>query len=86
MKQPELIALGLAGLAVFLILRAKPGTSRAAAKAPKPNAPGAAEILDNGRPYSNGWRYFDNGTAIDPLGNYYFQGSLVYSSGRGLLT
>lgn len=25
-----------------------------------------------------GWRYFDNGTTIDPSGRYYFEGNLVY--------
>jgi len=25
-----------------------------------------------------GWRYFDNGTAIDPSGRYYFDGQVVY--------
>lgn len=25
-----------------------------------------------------GWRYFDNGTAIDPSGRYYFDGQMVY--------
>lgn len=27
-----------------------------------------------------GWRYFSDGTAIDPNGNYYYQGQQVYSS------
>jgi hypothetical protein len=27
-----------------------------------------------------GWRYFNDGTTIDPRGNYYYQGDLVYSN------
>jgi hypothetical protein len=26
----------------------------------------------------NGWRYFSDGTAIDPEGNYYRGGALIY--------
>ena len=25
-----------------------------------------------------GWQYYNDGTAIDPQGNYYYQGELVY--------
>lgn len=27
-----------------------------------------------------GWKYYNDGTAIDPSGNYYFQGDLIYSN------
>ncbi|MCK9991393.1 MAG: hypothetical protein RugAbin2_02407 [Rugosibacter sp.] len=27
-----------------------------------------------------GWQYFTNGTAIDPAGNYYFEGRKVWSA------
>jgi hypothetical protein len=38
------------------------------------------EILDgSGSSYSNGWRYFTDGTAIDPQGNYYQNGALIWS-------
>lgn len=30
---------------------------------------------------SNGWRYFTDGTSIDPAGNYYKGGKLVYTAG-----
>lgn len=32
-----------------------------------------------GSSFSNGWRYFSDGTAIDPSGNYYSGGALVWS-------
>lgn len=35
-----------------------------------PSAPGSE---------SYGWQYFSNGTAIDPQGNYYYQGNKVWS-------
>jgi len=31
-----------------------------------------------------GWRYFDNGTAIDPTGRYYFDGQMVYDPGASV--
>lgn len=29
-----------------------------------------------------GWRYFDDGTVIDPAGRYYKNGQLVYTPGQ----
>lgn len=78
MKQSEIIVLGLAGVAVYLIWQSKqkPGTSKAASPADYVN-----EILSSaGKAFSNGWRYFENGVAIDPAGNYYQGGQLVYEA------
>ena len=36
------------------------------------------EILDNGKPWANGWRYFSDGTTISPDGVYYSNGQQVY--------
>ena len=79
MKQGEMIALGLAGLAVYLIWQSqKPKTSTGTASKP---ADWVAEILGTGgQRYGNGWRYFDNGVAIDPSGNYYQGGQMVYQA------
>lgn len=87
MKQTDMIVLGLAGLAVFMIVRSQKGGATLA-----PGGGGApSNIVDNlvreifnssGTPFSNGWRYYDNGTAISPEGDYYFQGQLVYRAGR----
>lgn len=81
MKQTELIALGLAAVAVYLIVKGKGSTTT-----PK-GTTGAlggfvGEIFDAaGQAFGNGWRYFDNGTSIDPNGNYYFNGQPVWSAG-----
>lgn len=32
-----------------------------------------------GVPFDNGWRYYDDGTAISPEGKYYLDGKLVWS-------
>lgn len=75
MKNMEMIALGLAGVAVYMIWKAKQnGTS-----VQEVAAGFVKEVTNQGKAWTNGWRYFDNGTSIDPQGNYYYQGQLVYS-------
>lgn len=81
MNKTEMIALGLAGLALFLIVQAKKPATKAPAKAPAKPAGWVGEILDqSGRSFMNGWRYFDNGTAIDPAGNYYQDGQMIWQA------
>ena len=77
MKHQELIVLGLAGVAVYMIWKsqtAKGGT-------------GTARTVDNfvdeifssaGLPFNNGWRYFENGVAIGPDGTYYQNGVVAW--------
>lgn len=81
MKQTELIAVGLAGLAVYLIWQSqkkKTGTTSGAAARP---AGWVSEVLDaGGQRFTNSWRYFDNGVAIDPAGNYYQGGQMVWQA------
>ncbi|MGE0350383.1 hypothetical protein [Hydrogenophaga sp.] len=80
LQQTEMIVLGLAGLAVYMIWRSQ------APKANKPSDTGKPaswvdEIFQSGGgSFGNGWRYFENGTAIDPSGNYYFDGKMVYQA------
>lgn len=72
MKNTELIAMGLASIAIYMIVKNKPKTGAGAVAAVK-------EIFDAaGGAFSNGWRYFDDGTTIDPAGNYYSGSQLVY--------
>lgn len=86
MKQTDLIVLGLAGVAVWMIFQTRKGTQGGTAKTG--NTTGSTgpaswvnEVFDaGGGQFGNGWRYFDNGTAIDPQGNYYFGGQIVYSA------
>lgn len=61
----------LAGIAVWLIVKNLPARQVAA---------GATEIFDAyGNSYSNGWRYFSDGTSISPDGKYYKSGALIWS-------
>lgn len=79
MKQPELIALGLAGLAVYFIVNAKGGKSSGGLA--NATAARTSEIFaSNGQTFDNGWRYFSDGTAIDPAGNYYQNGNPIWSN------
>jgi hypothetical protein len=81
MKNAELIALGLAAVAVYLITTAKPKTGVTSADYKQPG--GASEIMDSiGNAFTNGWRYFSDGTAIDPAGSYYSNGSLIWSPAK----
>jgi hypothetical protein len=76
-KQQEIIVLGLAGVAVYLIWKStKPGAG-------KPSSPVdyVNEIMDSaGKAFNNGWRYFANGVAIDPSGNYYREGQMIWQA------
>jgi hypothetical protein len=78
MKQTELMVLGLAGLAVYMIVSAKGGTGSGLLRLGDATT---AEIFDTaGKPFSNGWRYYTDGTSIDPQGNYYQGGQLVWKA------
>lgn len=79
MKQTELIALGLAGLAVYFILKAKGGGDAGAGL--RAAADRTSEIFSStGKAFDNGWRYFSDGTSISPSGDYYQNGSLIWSN------
>lgn len=79
MKQSELITLGLAGLAVYFILKAKGGGD--AGEGLRAAATRTSEIFaSNGQTFDNGWRYFSDGTSIDPAGNYYQNGNLIWNN------
>lgn len=87
MKQQEMIVLGLAGVALYLIAKtpsgkkALQGVTGTASSGLRDMSQTVAEILDTtGKTFSNGWRYFTDGTAIDPAGNYYQGGQLIWSN------
>lgn len=46
------------------------------------------EITNTALPGQNGygWRYFSDGTVIDPQGNYYVNGSIVWSPSAGQMS
>lgn len=87
MKTDDLLILGAAGVAVYLILKST-GTKTATAvttTVPKGStgtvADWVGEIFNaNGTPYDNGWRYYENGVAIDPSGNYWLNGQKVWTA------
>lgn len=76
MKNSHMIALGLAAVAVYMIVKSRGQDNPLAALSQK-----AAEVFDaGGKAFSNGWRYFTDGTSIDPGGNYYREGQLIWSN------
>jgi hypothetical protein len=76
MKKEEMLILGGAALAVLFILK-KGGAASAAAAVQQ----FTKEIFDaGGKTFANGWRYFNDGTAISPEGDYFMKGQLVYKA------
>lgn len=76
----QMIVLALAGLAVYMIVKSK-GTSTTAKTGTGSVSKFVNEIFgSNGQTFGNGWRYFDDGTAIDPQGNYYQNGQMIWSA------
>lgn len=75
MKRDYLILATAAGVALYLVNKAG-GVQAAVAKVVQ----GATEVLNSaGGRFNNGWRYFSDGTAIDPFGRYYKNGQLIWS-------
>ena len=95
MKSENLIILAAAAAAVWIIN----STRKTITMAPGRNSSGygTASSLNNGGtlpitevsntslPGQNGygWRYFSDGTVIDPQGNYYLDGQMVWSPNAG---
>ncbi len=81
MKLDQLLTVGLAGVALYMIYKvtktATPAMSGSNVTLGKPQGQfGISEIFTNatGDQPGAGWRYFNDGTVIDPSGAYYFQG------------
>jgi hypothetical protein len=72
MKDSYLILLVGLGAATFLATRSSGTTST-----PGKSTGGAQEIKVDGDTF--GWRYFTDGTAIDPYGAYYKNGLMVWN-------
>lgn len=93
MKNDTILILAAAGIGLFLISRMiKPGAairpptgSGTAASLNNNGAPPVVEVNNTAVPGQNGWgwKYYSDGTAISPTGQYYFQGQLVYTPGAG---
>jgi hypothetical protein len=75
--KPASAASGGAAGSVFDMLT---GQRKASGAAIPQNAQKVSEVLDgSGGNFSNGWRYFSDGTAIDPSGAYYLNGEKIWS-------
>lgn len=72
----ELIVLGLAAVAVYLIFTNKDKALQFARRVEVMTK----EVLNpSGGAFDNGWRYFDDGTSIDPQGRYWKGGQVIWS-------
>lgn len=81
MKQEEMIALGLAAVAVYLIVNTN---KKQAAKKTVYDYRGKSTFEMQGNTGKNGWTYFDDGTALDPQGNAWEGGQIVATPGGGI--
>lgn len=86
MKTEDLVILGLAGVAVWMIMKAaRPASGTTATGASQGGGlfgfvKSITNNADPGEP-GWGWEYYDNGTAIGPDGTYYYQGKPVWGPG-----
>lgn len=80
MKQENLIVLGLAGVAVFMIWQT---TKKPVKKSTVYDYRGKSTFELQGNKAKNGWTYFDDGTALDPQGNAWEGGQIVATPGGG---
>lgn len=97
MKSDNLIILAAAGAALYLITSTRRQVGTAAPNKPWPVGNNTASGLNNGGTvpvtqiantalpgdYGWGWKYFSDGTAISPTGQYYLNGELVWSPSQG---
>jgi hypothetical protein len=96
MKTDSIIIIGAAAAALWIIGSTRRTTSTGGRSMFNPfgntasslNAGGTVpvtEIQNNTVPGANGygWRYFSDGTVIDQQGNYYVNGSMIWSPSSG---
>lgn len=76
MKNEELIALALAGIALWMIIR----SGKAGASVPADYSTAIANQAKPGE-VGYGWQYFTGGTVIDPDGAYWKDGRIVWAPG-----
>jgi hypothetical protein len=77
MKTNDLLLIAAVGVGLFLFLK-KDSSNTINNVGQAIN--GIAEIFTGAKPGQNGygWRYFTDGTAISPTGEYYVNGAKVY--------
>lgn len=73
MKTDELIALALAGIALWMILKSNKATAK--------DSDYVTDIANASTPgdAAFGWQYFSNGTVVDPNGAYWKDGRIVWA-------
>lgn len=75
MKTEEMIALALAGIALWMVLQSR--------KVSAASADFVNEIANASQPGDDayGWQYFTNGVVIDPAGAYWKDSRIVWAPG-----
>lgn len=73
MRNEELMVIGLAGLALWFILKGKNAGSMGS------SVTSTSSYARKAAPDYQGWQYFTDGTAISPEGDYYLNGTKVWS-------
>jgi len=81
MKNNDLILIALAGIAVWMISKANQSAGSNTVLNLGKAINGISEIFTGAKTgqAGYGWRYFSDGTSIDPQGNYYLNGDLVWT-------
>lgn len=77
-KTQEMLVWGASALALYLVWRSMNKASATPGAAP---SQWTGQIFDvGGKAFGNGWSYYDDGTAIDPAGNYFKDGAMIWKA------
>jgi hypothetical protein len=89
MKSTDLLMLLAAAGAVFFVAKMASGQTPAASSGTATARTGAGSVGSGGATLVQqwqGWKYYSDGTAIDPFGSYYYQGAKVWDSTWGTVS
>jgi hypothetical protein len=79
MKKDELLILAAVGAGVFFLAKYLGGRTKNTTVAKNTGVVGPSSAWVSEIMRADGWTYYDDGTAIDPNGKYYFKGVEVYA-------
>lgn len=85
-KETVLILLAaVAGVGAVAYLTRKKAPTASAQAGTRSASAGVSKVNNTALPGEQGWgwTYYTDGTSIDPAGNYYVAGNLVYSASSG---